>query len=470
MNLEEKAKYEELLKNPKLFDIITLQELDKKIAGEIDTRRAIFLALCGIFVKNKQGMLNICVNSESSAGKSFICSAIIKIFPTSRYEYRTKITPEVLTYWHNDNPAWTWDGRILYLEDIRDTILNSDALKVMVSEGSIATILMKQKVMDMKINGKPLVLCTMRNPNPKIEIINRFNLINLDESEIQTKLIAERLCKVAEFGEGEKYDEELIEAITLLNNVRVYIPFANKLLKIMSLKDIRFRRANSAILDLIKASCAFHQYQRKQEHNHIIAEKEDYELAREAIKKFDILLPPLTFRHKRALKVCEKLSLENEENFDGWFSAKEVYTKDAFISQVSWYAYLDILQQAGFLETSLRFEEGVKQAIKKYRVVNLNFDDLPAFEDIETFERMEGKIMKREKQAQSELKIEYENIENTDKIEYEKDEGWTEGWDDKNLTKNPCEICELFPTNIAKNGKYYCYFCFQDIHNKEVVK
>lgn len=463
MNLEEKAKYEELLRNPRLFDIITLQEFEKKIAGEIDTRRAIFLALCGILVKNKQGMLNICVNSESSAGKSFICSAIIKIFPTSRYEYRTKITPEVLTYWHNDTPAWTWDGRILYLEDIRDTILNSDALKVMVSEGSIATILMKQKVIDMKINGKPLVLCTMRNPNPKIEIINRFNLINLDETEIQTRLIAERLCKVAEFGEGEKYDEELIEAMSLLNMVNVHIPFANKLLKIMSQKDIRFRRANSAILDLIKASCAFHQYQRKQEHNHILAERQDYEIAREAIKKFDILLPPLTFRQKRAFKVCEKLSKENEENFDGWFSAKEVYTKDAFINQQNWYFYLDVLQQAGFLETSLMHEEGVKQAVKKYRIVNLKFDDLPAFEDIETFERTEGKIIKQEKQAQSELKIEYENIENTDKIEYEKDEGWFKGWDDNNLSKTPCEICELFPTNLAKNGKYYCYGCFQEV-------
>jgi hypothetical protein len=457
MNLEEKKEYEEMLENPKLFDYITLTEFDKKIAGEIDTRRAIFLALCGILVKNKQGMINICVNSESSAGKSFICHAIIKIFPASRYEYRTKITPEVLTYWHNADkePMWSWDGKILYLEDIRDTILNSDALKVMVSEGSIATVLIKQTVYDIKINGKPLVLCTMRNPNPKTEILNRFNLINLDETENQTKKINERLCNIAEAGKGEEYNEKIIEALSLLNQVQVKIPFAKKLKRIMMEKDVRMRRANATILALIQSSCAFHQYQRKRENNYIIAQQEDYELAKEAIKKFEIQLPPLTFRQKRALKICQKIAKENEA-MDGWFSAKEVYTKDAFINQVSWYSYLDILQQAGYLETSLQHEENVKQTIKKYRVINLKFDDLPEFKDIELFERMEGMDLKVKEQIQNKLKI-----------EYEKDEGWNIGWDDRALAHIPCEVCDLMPTNLSKDGKYYCYYCFQETIKNE---
>ena len=91
-----KNKAEVLLKNTKLFDLITEDELSKTISGEIATVKAIFLSLCGIWVEDVQ--INTIVSSESSSGKSYVCKKIIEIFPIELVQYRTKITPEAFTY------------------------------------------------------------------------------------------------------------------------------------------------------------------------------------------------------------------------------------------------------------------------------------------------------------------------------------------------------------------------------------
>ena len=69
--------------------------------------------------------------------------------------WRTKISGEAFTYWHVNEKDWSWDGKILFLEDIGQSVLDSDTFKVMCSEGSVASVVKNQETIDLIIKGKP---------------------------------------------------------------------------------------------------------------------------------------------------------------------------------------------------------------------------------------------------------------------------------------------------------------------------
>jgi hypothetical protein len=152
---------QQLLTDPRLLDIIVEEIQNKRVVGEKETIRCIFIVTNSRLVKNiKPTSSNLNVNDISGVGKDWIVKAVLDILPDGTVIYRTKITPELLTYWHNSKyePEWTWNGKILYIEDISTVLLNSDVFKVFSSGGSKATVLIKQYPVDIIINGKPSML------------------------------------------------------------------------------------------------------------------------------------------------------------------------------------------------------------------------------------------------------------------------------------------------------------------------
>ena len=267
----------DLLKDPNLFDIIN-KEFDKFIVDEEETRKAIFISACGSFVENLSATFNVFIGGDSSAGKSWVCKNVLNIFPKrvfSKETYRTRISPKVLTYWHNYQvePEWTWNGKILYLEDVGDEILNSDVFKVMISEGSTATIVGRSKIKDaelpatydIEIIGKPITFITTAMGTPIDEIKNRFLMLDLNETEEQTEKIMQRQIDMAISGKKEYYDEEITKALDGLRRVKVIIPkWINNIMQYIPRKEIlRWRREFPRFLEIIKCSAALHQYQRK---------------------------------------------------------------------------------------------------------------------------------------------------------------------------------------------------------------
>lgn len=111
---------ETLLKDPGLFSIIDA-EFDKTIVGEKPSRQSIFLNACGGWVENANiASYNLCINSNSGAGKDYVCKNVLKIFPKDNVEIRSRISPTAFTYWHNSKweKDFTWDGKILLLLDV----------------------------------------------------------------------------------------------------------------------------------------------------------------------------------------------------------------------------------------------------------------------------------------------------------------------------------------------------------------
>lgn len=372
------------LKDPQLFVNITERIFSAKFVGEQKPSKAIFLSMCSIYVMNPQSRLHCLVNSESSTGKSFVCKSIFDFFPGKLKQYRTKISPEALTYWHSRDkePDWTWDGKILYLEDIREGVVNCDAFKVMCSEGSIATVVKNQNILDIEIAGKPLMLVTTAQANPNTEVLNRFNLIDLDESQEQTIRIVERQAQSCNDIEGdEESDFNLAKgALQLLNRVEVIIPYSRLIAKFFPTNQLRARRDFPRFLDLIKSSAALHQQQReKNTQGCIIADENDYQIAKDALENFRFkAVFGLPHRLKKAYDSCLALYADTQRPF----SAKEIWLYDSSVNQKTWYIYLQKLCELNLLKPSTQKMDNIPKPVTLYYPSHSQIINLPEYQTL----------------------------------------------------------------------------------------
>lgn len=365
----------EILLNSNLFNNL-IKELDKKIEGEEKSKKALTLSLCSAWVKDSDIPLNSLVSSESSAGKSFICKKIVGLFPSEMVEYRTKITPEVFTYWKMNEENWDWNGKICYLEDISQAVLDSATFKIMCSEGSKTTTLIKQKPVDIEIKGKPVMLVTTATTIPSTEILNRFQIISLDESKEQTRAIAFRQARQRT---SEKFNEKITNAFRFLKRRNVFIPYAEKIAQFVSeqngFESIRMRRDFSRLLDLIRCSAVLYQYQREEnDKGELIATEQDYIIAREVINYIQTqTFKGLTHTLKKAFDYCKEMGKERD------FTAREIYSRFPFVTYKMWYNYLGDLLERGMIYNILKKTEEVKQRVTFYNTKSEKVFSLPEF-------------------------------------------------------------------------------------------
>ena len=350
MNITEAEK---ILQQPDLFQII-IRETGKRIAGEHKARKCIFLIGCGIYVANYgKNKNNIIVEGNSSIGKSHTTYEVMKIFPRNRIEYRTRISLTALNYWHNSED-WTWDGKILYLEDINNAVLNSDVLKTMMSEGSIAEIAdpKRKTTITLKVNGKPIVIVTIREPNPKAEILNRMDSIELVEEKSQCRQVRSSQAQENENGFCIEYGTNILDAMKLLKPVKVRIPFASKLVDKFP-NVVESNRIFPRLLNLIKNSCALHQYQRKQDDKgYHLATSKDLELALEVNNHLHrneaIGLSKTMMKRLGMIKEFSNKELKGDE-IRGHFTVNEIYHFSPVITKKNWYQAINKLCEKGYL-------------------------------------------------------------------------------------------------------------------------
>jgi hypothetical protein len=280
-----------------------------KSVEEEEGRKVIVLcAYGGRLVENSQiASFNIMVNDDAGTGKDYMTGASLEMLPSQYYIKKTRISPTVLNYWKTDDPQWTWDGKVLYLEDISEGILNHDVFKVMCSSGTSATIVKDQKVLDLEVEGKPVMIITTATATPNPEMTRRFVILNLDSSKDQTKEIMKRHSKFRQEGIIPKINPDIRHAMQFLKRVKVKIPFADKIDEHFPNNNIIMRTHYPRFLDFISASAAFHQFQRKEEEGFIFAEGKDYDLARDCFLKLcsNKYMIPLTINQKKILEIFE---------------------------------------------------------------------------------------------------------------------------------------------------------------------
>lgn len=372
-----------ILKDPDLFDKITDQEFNKKIVGELEARQTIFLCACGMFVEDCQlSSYNLGVDSESGAGKDHVTDSVLKIFPEDRGEKRTRISEKALNYWHcaEKEPEWTWDGKYCYLPDISKDVLNSDAMKLMSSEGSTTTIVDRGKAVDLTIRGKPVFFITSASRSVTKEMQRRFPLVTLDETIEQTKAIMRLQIQLAKEGRTPQYDPQIREALGFLRRVKVKVPFGEKFLDVLPAKHIIMRTHLNRFLDLIKASAALHQYQRHRDKDgFVIADPKDYDCARIALLKTtsNIFMVPLQKNRQKFLEIAKER--------EAWWTIPEISPAIPFLSERALYTIVDDLKE-NFLEVRKRDVEKSKPPME-YRVLDYGMTDVPVWDDIEEYQK-----------------------------------------------------------------------------------
>ncbi len=300
----EEMQIKQLLEKRKLWDKIVLDELDKKHKGDIPAKEIIFLCCVGRLLKNKKPYsFNCLVLSPSSAGKDHLVASVLKLFPSDDIEIFGRISARALNYLHTTDkePEYNYDGKVIYLKEIEEEILNNEVMKEFTSGeeeySKVAITKQRGAGVDVKeIRGHPEVFSTTATTIPTEEIRNRFNIVGLDLSDEQTEL---------SFMEDiEEYDESIIKFLSDLKPCSVKIPnkLFNFIKKNFQKNKIRYRRDFYKLLDFVKVIALFHG--RK------IADGNDYDRAKDIFMNAfssasDI---PLKDLDDRTVKVLERVN------------------------------------------------------------------------------------------------------------------------------------------------------------------
>jgi hypothetical protein len=189
---------------------------------------------------------------------------------------------------------------------------------------------------------------TTATATPTPELTRRFVILNLDSSIDQTKEIMKRHSKFRKEGIIPIVNTKIRDALQLLKQVKVKIPFADIIDEHFPSKNVIMRTHYPRFLDFISASAGLHQYQRKKdEDGFLIANGKDYDIARECFLKLtsNRYMIPLTINQKKILEIFEL-----EPFLEG--SIAELHaSKINFISDRALSYNLSLLAQYGILET-----------------------------------------------------------------------------------------------------------------------
>lgn len=380
----------EFLANPDLLTN-TVIEVNKFVAGEQDSILTIGLNACGRLVMNAaKTSYNIIPNDDSGAGKDYVTKATLLTFvPKHHLEMRSRISPTAFNYWHTkeSEPNWNWDGKVLYLSDVSDVVLNSEVMKVFTSDDTKALIVKDQKAIELEIVGKPVLFATTANSAPGQEQLRRFSLMPMDSSIEQTNRIKSFITKIAVTGKKPLKNKVVEDAMKGLDRVNVVVPFGETLCRSFP-NLIIARTAIGSFIDLIKASAALYQYQRaRTTDDSIIATFDDYEYARQAFTKLTSggSLVPLTKTQKHVLEVIDRfldcnVPAKEMKTHDFW-AVKEIEQKVSTVTTQGLYKILDHLAENKFLERGEK--PGMHDALKAFKIVERDRFVLPTREELE---------------------------------------------------------------------------------------
>lgn len=179
------------VKDPEILSRI-VEGYSSKIVGE---QNNIKLLWCACISKDlpKQNRLSVIITSQSSAGKSNLVNNILVPFKEDVFDY-TDYTPAFLK-----RQTQNFNGKIFKMEQMENTNekhqVSLSNLKFLLSEGKMRIGLadrnekgqIEPKILE--VNGIPVFLSTSTNYNIDPESLNRTFLMQVDETEEQTKKI-----------------------------------------------------------------------------------------------------------------------------------------------------------------------------------------------------------------------------------------------------------------------------------------
>ena len=195
---ELKGDYERRFNDIKSSNILekVIKLYNARVVGEEDN---INLLWCACISKDlpKKYRLSVIITSQSSAGKSNLTNSVLEPFNDDVLEF-TDYTQAYL-----QRTEWNMNGKIMKMEQMERTNekrqISIGKLKFMLSEGVLKIGLVerndkgKNEPKTLEVRGIPVFISTSTNYNIDPETLNRTFLMQVDETEEQTKKIIDHV-------------------------------------------------------------------------------------------------------------------------------------------------------------------------------------------------------------------------------------------------------------------------------------
>ncbi|WP_249111047.1 helix-turn-helix domain-containing protein [Nitrosopumilus sp. K4] len=253
--IKELAKIDNILE-----EIVNLYE--PKIKGEENNIKFLF---CACISKNlpRDYRLHVIIASQSSGGKSNLVNTVLEPFKEDVLDF-TEYTSAFLNRSMSD-----MDGMIFKMEQMEKTNdkkqVSLASMKFLLSEGKLRIGLVDKNEKGqntpktLEVNGIPVFISTSTNYNIDPETLNRTFLMQVDESEEQTKRIIDHvLGKYSSINYGSKWENNLQKLYEISQTYKevskqfkgIYIPFADKIRELIPSVNLTMRRDLPKILNL----------------------------------------------------------------------------------------------------------------------------------------------------------------------------------------------------------------------------
>lgn len=354
------------------------------VSGEEDSITVLTLKIMLRLVKNAQPTSsNILISDKSGGGKDFLCKGVVNTLLKKDESYwkATAISEKALNYFQPkiNKKNVTWDGKVLYLEDPAEDTIKSQAFKVMAS-GELETITVKdQKALQMKIDGKPVMIVTSMKAQIDDEGQRRWDCIRVDTSpQLTAQVLKNTLRRAMGLQSTSSRDDAFCASLTKLRAYNVVIPWADELLPTFKQARMLDRTQINKLIDYIKASTILHQNDRQPDNDgNLVAEKEDYELARFAY---------IHLRNKEG----NALNKKEEELLDYLRTQKEpiklnqITTELKSCSKFWLFKHKDEMIDKGIVSTVTKYDPSANREVEHLEYVGFEVEqkDLPSAESL----------------------------------------------------------------------------------------
>jgi len=357
------------MSSPELMKYI-IEEVQKEgVVGEEDSITVLTLKIMLRLVKNANPTSsNVLVSDQTGGGKDFLTKNVCKVLLEEdlSFFHRTTISPKTLNYWQPriDKKEVSWNGKVLYLEDPEEDAIKSQAFKVMASGGTKMTVIKDQKVLDRKIDGKPVIIVTSMKTQIDVEGQRRWDAIRIDTSQQLSKnVVNASLMNAMGLTTSDPSDKKFRELLRSLRSYEVIIPWATELSSTFTNPRMVERTQVNKLLDYIKASAVLHQDNRQiDSYGRLLAEKEDYELARFAYIQ-------LRNKEGNALNKAEETLLDYLREKGEPVKLTQITTELVAVSKTWLYEHKEDMVEKGVISTITKFDSGVNREVEHLEAV-----------------------------------------------------------------------------------------------------
>jgi hypothetical protein len=271
---------EALLSSPDLLYLANEALHEHGLAGEDANASLIYLMMTSRICAKP---INCVVKGQSSAGKSYLVSMVLKLFPESAYWELTSMSAKALIYSEREfkhvmvvifEAAGAADETTSHI--IR-TLQSEGCIRYLVTEKEDGAMVAREIVKE----GPTGFTTTTTLAELHAENETRLWSLTIDESEVQTERVTG--ATAAPYGIGAVAPTDLgdfqaaQEWLALAGKTHAAIPFAGWLQSKMPDKPVRIRRDFGRLFVAIEASAVLYQCQReKLEDGRVLATVHDY--------------------------------------------------------------------------------------------------------------------------------------------------------------------------------------------------